>query len=299
MRLGDLKVSPCLVPLVPRLSFFPFKVWELKFLFPFRSLEKLKTKQSRASSGMEKAWQLHVSDPDPGLPARRLELCYSVWSYGVAASLASICLSYFSQSIILCLCLYLSVSIACSVSASSPLSLSVSLRSLCLSQSRTLSFWSLGLSVSPLSPSLSPYRGATSLCLSLSLSLGLHQPKHLSVQPGLLLILLFQAIVESVPIYGSIYFYNMLTVTDRNRLLKITYSAGTIIGLAIPNPSSEDNKWLYIYLCVSNPLSSSSSATPSPLVEPTHLAVKLITAGDQWLACRTSHPKQMYRVIGS
>ncbi len=65
----------------------------------------------------------------------------------------------------------------------------------------------------------------------------LRKLKQLSVQPHLLL-LLYRSIIEPVLMYGAISFFHMLTVVNRNKLLKIPNLASKIIG--IPTPKLSD-----------------------------------------------------------
>ncbi len=65
----------------------------------------------------------------------------------------------------------------------------------------------------------------------------LHKLKQLSVQPHLLL-LLYLSIIEPVLMYGAICFFHMLTLVNRNKLLKIPNLASRIIG--IPTPKLSD-----------------------------------------------------------
>ncbi len=65
----------------------------------------------------------------------------------------------------------------------------------------------------------------------------LRKLKQLSVQPHLLL-LLYRSIIEPVLMYGAICFFHMLTVVNRNKLLKIPNLASKIIG--IPTPKLSD-----------------------------------------------------------
>ncbi len=57
----------------------------------------------------------------------------------------------------------------------------------------------------------------------------LRKLKQLSVQPHLLL-LLYRSIIEPVLMYGAICFFHMLTVVNRNKLLKIPNLASKIMS---------------------------------------------------------------------
>ena len=77
-------------------------------------------------------------------------------------------------------------------------------------------------------------RGQQRLC-------AIRKLRALSVAPHLLL-LLYQSILQPILLYCSPCFYNMLTVSNRNKLIRITHRASKIIGLPTPNLSDLNNR---------------------------------------------------------
>jgi len=65
--------------------------------------------------------------------------------------------------------------------------------------------------------------------------------KSLSVAPHLLM-LLYKSIIQPVLLYCSICYFDILTVTNKNKLTRITKNASKIIGLPTPNLSDLNRK---------------------------------------------------------
>ncbi|KAJ0008551.1 hypothetical protein NQD34_015966 [Periophthalmus magnuspinnatus] len=65
--------------------------------------------------------------------------------------------------------------------------------------------------------------------------------KGLYVSPHLLL-LLYKSIIQPILLYCSTCFYNMLTVKNRTKLIKVTHIPAKIIGLPTPNLTDLNNR---------------------------------------------------------
>lgn len=73
----------------------------------------------------------------------------------------------------------------------------------------------------------------------------LRKLQALSVTPHLLL-LLYTSIIQPILLYCSSCYFNMLSITNRNKLIKVTHTASKIIRLPITDFSFLNNKALFL-----------------------------------------------------